>query len=170
MQSILHQQPIQPLGKLGLGAAAARRGYSLALPLAVIAGFQPLAELLGAVAFQRQPNQVGKQRGARSALFGIVIEALAFQVVFPAVGDQRGHIGHGHLDAPNRAISGCIDTWTNMLRMARQRGPDAVIGQPGKRSTVDVKMDVKSVFGDLFRLKSERQKCGKWLYHGGFFW
>jgi len=52
MRSILHQQLVEPLGKLGLIGAAARR-----LALAVIAPADFLTELAGAVAPLCQPDQ-----------------------------------------------------------------------------------------------------------------
>jgi hypothetical protein len=57
-----------------------------------------------------------------------------------------------------------------MLRMARQRDLGGVIGQPGYRSTVDVKMDVKRDFDGFSMLKSEGRKFKKWLCRRGFFW
>ena len=45
--SILDQQPVELLGDLALGTAAARPGNSLALLLALVAPAQSLAQFLG---------------------------------------------------------------------------------------------------------------------------
>ena len=45
--SVLRLQPVEPFDELGLGPAA-RRGYSLALLLPLVAPAQALAELLAA--------------------------------------------------------------------------------------------------------------------------
>ena len=65
--SILHQQPVEPLGEFGPSARLRpRRGLSLALLLSLVAASQFLAEFLGDVAFLRQPDQV-RSDGARGA-------------------------------------------------------------------------------------------------------
>jgi hypothetical protein len=56
--SVLRQQPVELSVELAL-IAAARSSQPSALPLAIVSAFQELAELLGAVAFQRpkgRPN------------------------------------------------------------------------------------------------------------------
>ena len=50
--------------EFGLGAGMAGRGQSLALHLALVAPAQPLAELLGAVAFLGPPHQDAQARRA----------------------------------------------------------------------------------------------------------
>jgi hypothetical protein len=55
--SILHQQPVEPLGGFGPSARRRpRRGLSLALLLSLVAPAQFLAEFLGRLAFDRQPG------------------------------------------------------------------------------------------------------------------
>jgi hypothetical protein len=55
-----------------------------------------------------------------------------------------------------------------MLRMARQRDLGGVIGQPGYRSTVDVKMDVKRDFDGFSMLKSEGREIQEMAVSQGF--
>ena len=67
--SILHQQPVEPLGEFGPSARLRpRRGLSLALLLSLVAPAPFLAEFLGRLAFDRQPDQVGERRRARPLL------------------------------------------------------------------------------------------------------
>ena len=66
--STLRKHPVERFGEFGLGVAAVGRCQSLALPLAVIAALQSLAELFGGIAFHRPPHQGAQARRSRRAL------------------------------------------------------------------------------------------------------
>ena len=67
----------QYLDEFGLGAGIVRRCQPAALQLAIVSAFQPLAELLGAIAFLRPPHQDAQARRSPSKQTNIFIAPLA---------------------------------------------------------------------------------------------
>ena len=67
-------RPAEDTIEFGIGAANAGRGYSLALPLPLVAPFQPLAQFLGRLAFQRVFYQGAQARRPRGfVILGLTI-------------------------------------------------------------------------------------------------
>jgi hypothetical protein len=105
-RSILHEQPVEPLG---LGAAAVRRCQSRALALAVKTLAQFLAQFLGRLAFQRQPDQTAQARAARfspAEVFG-VRHVRRFHVAHPV--DELRHQRQADRHAHDLAVAGALN-------------------------------------------------------------